>query len=69
MKEYFPFSKAWEILKGGHSDIFSLKGLLLNWTVCVVMGLCPTYCNQQERGLLKTQFQLQSLFGGVCPAR
>lgn len=44
MKEYFPFSKGLEVLNGGHSDIFSLKDLLLNWSVCTVMGLCPTHC-------------------------
>jgi len=40
MKEYFLFSKRWEVLKGGGFDVFYLKHLLLvNWSVCAVTGL------------------------------
>lgn len=59
MMEYFPFSKGWEVLKG--RDL-----LLLNWSVCTVMGLCPTHCDQQEHGHLETQLQLESVFEGDC---
>lgn len=69
MKEYFPFSKGWEVLKGSHPDVFSLEDLLLlNCSVCPVMGRCPTYCNQEEQGPLDTQLQLETVLEGDCSA-